>query len=143
MTKRAAGLSVLTANSLHEGTVVFLDFDGSWVTSIDGAAVARSPDEARALEARGAFDAANNLVVEPYLVEVREIAGRLSPVRYRERVRAAGPSVLDDVPGYALPSDGASSPSPRSPSGSETTGRPLGKPEGEREEGRGALTEAA
>ena len=65
--------------------------------------VARSPDEARALEDRGAYDAARNLVVEPYLVEVREAGGSLSPIRYRERVRVAGPSILDDVPGYVRP----------------------------------------
>ena len=54
-------------------------------------------------EDRGAYDAARNLVVEPYLVEVREADGSLTPIRYRERVRVAGPSILDDVPGYSLP----------------------------------------
>jgi hypothetical protein len=66
--------------------------------------VARSPDEVRALQDRGTYDAEHNLVVEPYLVEVRETAGGLVPIRYRERVRAAGPSILEDVPGYVEPS---------------------------------------
>ena len=57
----------------------------------------------RALEDRGAYDAAHNLVVEPYLVEIREVAGRIEPIRYRERVRAGGPTILDDVPGYVSP----------------------------------------
>ena len=97
---KSAAISVLTANRLSDGAVVFLDFDGVWVESLRGAVVARSPDEARALESRGAFDAARNLVVEPYLVEMNEVAGNLVPVRFRERVRLGGPSILDDVPGY-------------------------------------------
>src|SRR5581483_11634253 len=96
-------LSILTANRLADGTVVFLDFEGAWSESPAEAVVARSPDEARALEDRGAYDAARNLVVDPYLVEVRETVRGLVPVRTRERVRIGGPSVLDDVPGYVSP----------------------------------------
>jgi Protein of unknown function (DUF2849) len=100
MSKSAPTISVLTANRLSDGAVVFLDFDGVWVESLRGAVVARSPDEVRALESRGAF-AARNMVVEPYLVEMHEAAdGNLTPVRFRERVRLGGPSILDDVPGY-------------------------------------------
>jgi Protein of unknown function (DUF2849) len=102
MSKSQPGISVLTANRLSDGAVVFLDLDGVWAASLRGAVVARTPDEARALESRGAFDAARNIVVEPYLVEMHEGAdGSLAPVRFRERVRLGGPSVLDDVPGYA------------------------------------------
>ena len=102
-------ISVLTANRLSDGVVVFLDYEGAWSESLAGALIANAPDEARALEARGAHDAARNIVVEPYLVEVRATEQGLVPVRYRERVRAAGPSVLDDVPGYSpnpLPASG-------------------------------------
>jgi hypothetical protein len=105
MSKTAAPtVSVLTANRLSDGAVVFLDFEGAWSETLAQAVVARSTDEAKALEDRGVHDAARNLVVEPYLVEVREADGRLTPVRYRERVRAAGPSMLGDVPGYVAPS---------------------------------------
>ena len=105
-------ISVLTANRLGDGIVVFLDFEGAWSESFDEAVVARSPDEVKALEDRGTYDAARNLVVEPYLVEVREDGGRLVPLRARERVRVFGPSILDDVPGYV-----AAIPSPRSSRG--------------------------
>jgi hypothetical protein len=103
---KTAPISVLTANRLGDGIVVFLDFEGAWNENLAEAVVARSPDEVKALEDRGAYDATHNIVVEPYLVEVREAAGGLTPIRHRERVRAAGPSILDDVPGYspALPS---------------------------------------
>jgi Protein of unknown function (DUF2849) len=103
MSKSAPHISVLTANRLDDGIVVFLDFEGAWNESLAEAVVARDPGEARALEDRGAYDAAHNLVVEPYLVEVREVGGRLTPIRVRERVRVSGPSILDDVPGYAPP----------------------------------------
>jgi hypothetical protein len=95
--------SILTANRLGDGIAVFLDFEGAWSETIAEAAVAHSPDEVRALEDRGTYDAAHNLVVEPYLVEVREVAGRIEPIRYRERVRAGGPTILEDVPGYVPP----------------------------------------
>lgn len=103
MSKNAAKLSVLTANRLGDGTIVYLDFEGAWNENIAEAAVANSPDEVRALEDRGAYDSARNLVVEPYLIEIREVAGRIEPTRYRERVRAGGPTILEDVPGYVSP----------------------------------------
>jgi sulfite reductase (NADPH) hemoprotein beta-component len=106
VSKSTPKLSVLTANRLGDGTVVFLDFEGAWNENIAEAVVAHSPDEVRALEDRGVYDAARNLVVEPYLVEIREVAGRFEPIRYRERVRAAGPSMLEHVPGYVAPAEG-------------------------------------
>jgi Protein of unknown function (DUF2849) len=103
VSKNAPKRSILTANRLGDGVVIFLDFEGAWSEAIDEALVALSPDEVRALEDRGAYDSAHNLVVEPYLVEIREVAGRIEPIRYRERVRAGGPTILDDVPGYVSP----------------------------------------
>jgi hypothetical protein len=103
VSKRVPDISVLTANRLHDGTVVFLASDGRWVVSVDAAAVARTAEEARALQEQGARDSAANLVVEPYLAEIAESGGRRVPARMRERVRVDGPSILDDVPGYAGP----------------------------------------
>jgi hypothetical protein len=103
MSKTSGHVQVLTANRLRDGAVVFLNFDGDWIVSLTGVVIARSPDEARGLEARGQFDAGRNLVVDPYLVDMREVAGALIPLRQRERVRLQGPSILDDVPGYLAP----------------------------------------
>ncbi len=104
MSKRAPDVAVLTANRLHDGVVVYLAADGQWVEGIEEAAVARSPEDAHALQEQGARDAAANLVVEPYLAEIAEAAGgRRVPARMRERVRVEGPSILDDVPGYVGP----------------------------------------
>jgi hypothetical protein len=132
MSKSARLTSVLTANRLGDGAVVFLDGDGAWTETISAAAIARTPEAARALEARGAHDAARNLVVDFYLVEVREAADGPTPVRMRERVRVAGPSILGDVPGYASPSPRASPTPPRAPSTrGEGRGLPSAKAEGE------------
>ena len=103
MSKRAPDVAVLTANRLQDGIAVYLAAGGRWVESIEAAVVARSAEEARALQEHGARDAARNLVVEPYLAEVAEAGGRLVPARMRERVRVEGPSILDDVPGYTAP----------------------------------------
>jgi len=103
MSKASSHVQVLTANRLGDGAVVFLNFDGDWAQSLTGVVIARSPDEARGLEARGLFDARRNLVVDPYLVDMREAAGALVPLRQRERVRLEGPSIVGDVPGYVAP----------------------------------------
>jgi hypothetical protein len=103
VSKNAPQRCILTANRLRDGTAIFLDFEGAWSEDMIEALVAHTPDEIRALEDRGAHDATRNLVVEPYLVEVREIGGRIEPLRYRERVRAGGPTILEDVPGYVAP----------------------------------------
>jgi hypothetical protein len=103
---KAPTVCVLTANRLRDGTVVFLDFEGAWSETLVEGLVARSPDEVRALRDRGSYDAIRSIVVDPYLIEVHETLSGLLPIRYRERVRATGPSVLDDVPGYREPAAG-------------------------------------
>lgn len=113
MSKKKAVFHVLTANRLGDGVVVFLDFEGAWNADFAAASIASTPDEARALDERGRHDAERNVVLEPYLVELHSAAGRLVPVRQRERVRIEGPSVLDAVPGYAAP---ILQPAPQAPS---------------------------
>ena len=77
MSKIVSARCALAANRLSDGVEVFLDFEGVWNENIREAAVAHSPDEGRALENRGAYDASHNLVVEPRLIEVREAGGTL------------------------------------------------------------------
>jgi hypothetical protein len=122
MNKASGHVQVLTANRLGDGAVVFLNFDGDWAASLTGVVIARSPDEARGLEARGLFDARRNLVVDPYLVDMREAAGALVPLRQRERVRLEGPSIVGDVPGYVAPA------SPAAEAGANPAGPPASAP---------------
>jgi len=87
---------VVIASRLGDGLVVFLGPSG-WVEALDGAQVARSDDEAAALEARARASEARDEVVDPYLIEVREEAGGCVPTRYRELIRARGPSIRSDL----------------------------------------------
>ncbi|MBL8661027.1 MAG: DUF2849 domain-containing protein [Rhodospirillales bacterium] len=85
---------VLTANRLSDGKVVFFSADGGWDERIDRArVVAKADGEALMAAAAGTVGE----VVEPYLIDVDIVAegGSAGPVprRYRERIRAFGPSI--------------------------------------------------
>ena len=83
---------MLTANRLIDGTVLYWQ-DGTWVETLVAAQTfVDSAAAETALAAAKAFVAAN-AVVNPYLFEVRN--GR--PVKEREVIRAAGPSVRGDL----------------------------------------------
>jgi hypothetical protein len=88
---------VLTANRLIDGAVVFLASDGQWATRLDEVRVAVGKDDAAALEAIGARDVAAQIVVAPCLIDVAEENGHIAPTRYRERIRAFGPSTHPEL----------------------------------------------
>jgi hypothetical protein len=94
-------MQIVTANSLGEGRVVFQTASG-WSLAIDRAEILLTKESAEAALARALTDAAANRVVEPYLIDVRPEAGRLVPVRLRERIRAEGPTT-----GHSRPADAA------------------------------------
>lgn len=83
---------MLTANRLIDGTVLYWKA-GGWVETLAGAEV--FADAASADAALGAAKdfVTRNHVVNPYLFEVKD--GK--PVKEREIIRAAGPSVRKDV----------------------------------------------
>jgi hypothetical protein len=88
---------ILTANRLIDGDVVYYTGDGGWSTAIDAARLAADKDGAAALEAIGAKAVATQTIVAPYLIEVEEQGGRILPLRYRERIRAFGPSTHPEL----------------------------------------------
>lgn len=86
---------ILTANRLTDGAVVFLGYDGEWSRDIDDARVAEREDDVAELLVEAA-DAPS--VVGAYLIDVEvrsaESASRfIRPERYKERIRAFGPSI--------------------------------------------------
>ncbi|MBB5752343.1 DUF2849 domain-containing protein [Prosthecomicrobium pneumaticum] len=85
-------LFLVTANRLSDGLVVFLDPSGGWTTALAGARVI-APDELAAALAHGKAQHDARIVVEPYEIETTVEAGVPVPVRLRERIRAAGPTV--------------------------------------------------
>lgn len=90
---------VLTANRLSDGISVWLDAGGQWTERLQDALVARHPEAVAALEAIGKRDFAENKVLELAVVDVHEVNGEIRPLRLRERIRAAGPSI-DYAPGF-------------------------------------------
>src|SRR5215472_14047384 len=80
---------IATANRLADGAAVFRRTDASWGVRVEEAAIAADETTAADLLAAAKHDAAAAVVVEPYLIDV-DPAG--TPVSYRERIRAFGPS---------------------------------------------------
>ena len=87
---------MLTANRLIDGDVVYWRAN-LWVEGFaDGEVFESETDAETALEAAKKCVAAN-VVVNPYLFEVRDDNGVSVPVKEREIVRAAGPTVRRDL----------------------------------------------
>ena len=86
-------MQMIIANRLIDGRVVFMDESGGWVNEIaDGLLLASTQDaEQRLLTAQRAVE--ENVVVDPYLIDVSAENNRPRPVLVRERIRAFGPSV--------------------------------------------------
>ena len=91
-------MKALTANRLIDGEVVWLGRAGGWVETLDLARVIETQggeDEALGL---GAEAVAAREVVDPYLIDLRHDAeSGLEPVRFRERIRAKGPTNRQDL----------------------------------------------
>ena len=81
--------SVVTANNLRSGAVVYLSANGTWIDDLNEALVARDPDALKALEVEAAAAVARTEVTAVYAMDVRLVEGRIDPISVRERIRAA------------------------------------------------------
>jgi len=92
MAQKNEGPQMLTANRLRDGDVLYRKGDG-WVLYLAEGDV--YPDQASADAALAAANSelVRNEFVAPYLFEVREKDGKIVPVKEREIIRAAGPTV--------------------------------------------------
>ncbi len=88
---------VMTANRLRDGDVVFLTRAGTWDLSIDNAVLALEPQAAAALEARAKIDEKATLVTGAYLFDAERVDGNIKASHIRERIRARGPTVREDL----------------------------------------------
>jgi len=88
----ATGPQVITANRLRDGRVVFLAQGERWVEAVGQSHVADDEAAAAVLIAIADRAVAAREVVAPYLIEVTRDGDRLTPRRYREVLRAIGPS---------------------------------------------------
>jgi Protein of unknown function (DUF2849) len=83
---------MLTANRLRDGDVLYRKGDG-WVLYLAEGEVYADPASADAALAAANAELVQNTFVAPYLFEVREQNGKIVPVKEREIIRAAGPTV--------------------------------------------------
>jgi|SRR5690606_21751465 len=91
---------MVIANRLADGFVVFLGAGESWRRSIAEGQVLEDAAEAEAALATAKRHEAENIVVEPTLIEVTvDDAGMPRPVEIREAIRAFGPTT--DAPAAA------------------------------------------
>lgn len=89
-------MKVLTANRLTDGIAVWYA-DGGWADTVDNADIAHDKADEDRLEAIGAAAYADNEVVDVNLIDVSVVDGVVEPVRLREKIRAAGPTIRNDL----------------------------------------------
>jgi Protein of unknown function (DUF2849) len=87
---------MLTANRLVDGDVLYWK-GGDWVLALKDGDVFAEPQDADAALAAAQEYVSANVVVNPYLFEVRVKADGIHPVKEREIIRAAGPTVREDL----------------------------------------------
>ena len=87
---------MLTANRLSDGEVLYRKGSG-WAPTLAQGDVYRDQASADAALAAATAELARNEFVAPYLFEVREQNGKIRPLKEREIVRAAGPSIRTDL----------------------------------------------
>ncbi len=87
----------VTANRLSDGEVVWLGTNGRWVETVDSALVLSTEEERAAALAQAHQADADNIVLEPYEIDVQAEQGAVIPVRLREQIRAAGPTMRLDL----------------------------------------------
>jgi hypothetical protein len=88
--------SIVTANRLRDGQVVWFAPEGSWAEDIAAAEVFDNGVIEEAI-ARARIFEEQRVVLDVYGVELDSAHPGLVPVTERERIRAAGPSVRPDL----------------------------------------------
>ena len=86
-------LKIVTANRLRDGLVVFLGRDGGWTGRVAESRAVEGEEAAAFLLAEAENAARRQEIVNPYLIDAATETGAIVPTRYRERIRADGPSV--------------------------------------------------
>jgi hypothetical protein len=92
MAHHTSGPQMLTANRLKSGDVLYRK-GGGWVPLLQDGEVYHDQAAAEAALAAATAELVRNEFVAPYLFEVRVADGRVTPVKEREIIRAAGPTV--------------------------------------------------
>jgi hypothetical protein len=86
-------MQVVSANRLHDGTVVYLDADGNWVESLAAAAVLLTEAEIKVGLDRAQAAIAANKVVDVLAVPVEKGTDGLHALSLRNAIRELGPTI--------------------------------------------------
>ena len=90
--------TVITANRLREGDVVYLTEGAGWTERLPEAYAVQTPEEEQALLDAAELEVARQRVVGPYAMPVESSETGLRPISRRESIRAqGGPSLLSDT----------------------------------------------
>ncbi|MEM8798614.1 MAG: DUF2849 domain-containing protein [Pseudomonadota bacterium] len=89
--------AVLTANSLTTGDVVYLAATGEWVADVAASQIAHDEPGIAKLEALASEAVKRGQVVETEVIPVTLETGSPWPTGNRERIRAMGPTVRQDL----------------------------------------------
>lgn len=87
---------ILTANTLNRGDVVYFNAQQGWVSDLSEAEILADENARAALSAASEW-VERREIVNPYLFAVRVENGRATPVKTREVIRAAGPTIRRDL----------------------------------------------
>jgi hypothetical protein len=87
---------ILTANTLDQGEAVYFNTQHGWVLGIEEAEILADENARDALKASSEW-VERREIVNPYLFAVRVEDGQVTPVKTREVIRAAGPTVRRDL----------------------------------------------
>lgn len=91
-------VSIVTANRLLEGDVVYRTATGRWSPRLADAAFTADESVAKSWLETAQGDVVERLIAPPYLAEMGlDAAGRLIAIDAKERIRAAGPTVRLDL----------------------------------------------
>jgi|TARA_Y100000294_G_C8317976_1_gene241492 hypothetical protein len=94
--------SVVTANRLRDGRVVYLAGCQGWSEDLSEATVAIGEEEMQELLIDAERERASGLVVAPYAFAVIRTEDAVAPLSQREKIRMQGPSILSPgSPGLA------------------------------------------
>lgn len=84
---------IVTANRLHDGAVVYLAKDHDWTRNIASGFPAEAGETENLMVA--AVQAVQaQIIMAPYLIDVEIGANAIHPLRFREQIRAKGPTIF-------------------------------------------------
>ena len=82
----------ITGSATADGSPIYLRADGTWTLLFAEAHTIDDEDRRDAMVAAARINEA--IVCDPYPIEVVKEPTRLVPRRFRERIRASGPTIL-------------------------------------------------